>query len=192
MNHDTRITLLHRLRDRDDRRSWEDFVDLYSRYLYTVARNLGLNHHDAEDALQQVFLKVSDKLSTFEYSPASGRFRAWLCTVCRNTVRDQQRRRASRQRQQEVLQAEETLPPDELDQQAEKEWRDFLANEALRIIREKESPLALSCFELHAAGKDVASIAEQLGIAANTVYVYKARVIEQLSREIRRLRTEFE
>ena len=192
MSQDTRITLLHRLRDRDDQRSWEDFVDLYSRYLYTVARNLGLNHHDAEDALQQVFLKVSDKLVTFEYSPVSGRFRSWLCTVCRNTVRDLQRRRASRQRHQEVLQAEETPPPVELDQQAEKEWRDFLGNEALRIVRGRETALALSCFELHAAGKDIASIAAELGLAANTVYVYKARVVEQLSREIRRLRADFD
>ena len=74
---------------------------------------------------------------------------------------------------------------------AEKEWRDFLANQALERLRETEKAHVIQCFELFAKGISIADIAAQLGLAENTVYVYKARVLNQLSSEVKLLRKQY-
>ena len=74
-NWNTRVTLLEKIRDRHDETSWEDFVYYYKQYIYVVVRGMNLNHHDAEEIVQMVLLKVWDKLPEFNYDSEKGRFR---------------------------------------------------------------------------------------------------------------------
>jgi RNA polymerase sigma-70 factor, ECF subfamily len=73
--------LVKRFQDGDN----EAFATLYSRYfprVYGYMRAAFKDHHEAEDAAQQVFLKVFEKLPT--YKRRTQPFRAWLFTVTRN------------------------------------------------------------------------------------------------------------
>ena len=48
----TRSSLLLRLRDLGDERSWREFFDVYWRLLFHVARKRGFSQEDAEDVVQ--------------------------------------------------------------------------------------------------------------------------------------------
>src|SRR5579859_241760 len=54
----TRPSLISRVRDRDDKTSWNEFDALYRPFLYNIARRSGLSADDADDLVQDVFAKV--------------------------------------------------------------------------------------------------------------------------------------
>ena len=86
--HNTRPTLIERVQSSKDHASWEEFVETYKLFLYTVVRRMSISHLDTEEIIQTVFLKVWDKIQGFEYHPNKGKFRYWLCRIARNSVID--------------------------------------------------------------------------------------------------------
>ena len=82
----TRQTLIERLRTESDEDSWNTFTDIYQKYIYVVIRNMNIAHSEAEDLVQEVLLKVWNKLGDFNYSPGKAKFRTWLSRVIKNHV----------------------------------------------------------------------------------------------------------
>ena len=68
----TRVTLLSRLRDWDDRESWQEFFDTYWRLIYSTATRSGLTDAEAQDVVQEVLLGASKSLPKFKYDPSRG------------------------------------------------------------------------------------------------------------------------
>ena len=66
-NFNTRKTLIQNIKDQHDTKSWEDFVFYYNRYIYAIISNMNMRHHDAEDIVQRVLLKLWKKLPEFEF-----------------------------------------------------------------------------------------------------------------------------
>ena len=66
------------------------FSSLYEQYkniVYATAYRILTNHHDAEDIVSETFMKVWDKMHTWD-----GRsFPAWLVTIARNKAIDHKR-----------------------------------------------------------------------------------------------------
>jgi RNA polymerase sigma-70 factor (ECF subfamily) len=84
-------------RDRHDGRSsvtpsWEDVALRHGDFVYTVAYRLTGNHHDAQDLVQEVLLRVQRGLAT--YRPGS--MEAWLGRITTNAFLDDVRRRRRR------------------------------------------------------------------------------------------------
>ena len=89
----TRKTLINRLRQTNsDTRSWSEFYNLYWKLVYSVALKAGLSETDAEDVVQETFLKVSKSIKKFEYDPSKGRFRSWLCLITKQQVANHYRK----------------------------------------------------------------------------------------------------
>ena len=103
----TRLTLIQKISKEQDEKLWEEFVHYYRRYLYVVVRNMNMGHHDTEEIVQSVMLKVWDKLRDFQYQPSKGKFRYWLCTIARNCVIDFIRKQQSQSRRQEGFKQKE-------------------------------------------------------------------------------------
>ena len=189
MNDNTRLTLLEKIRDRHDEQSWEDFVDTYRPFVYSVCRQMNVNHYDAEELTQDVLLKLWEKLPEFQYSK-SGRFRGWLCTVTGNAVknffRGNQRRN---ERQQKYCDTEIDTP--EIEKIAEENWKKYAVVRAMENIRPLFSELVIEAFEMLNQGKSRTEVAQALDIPANRVSVYKERVLRRLSAEIRRIDQEW-
>ena len=54
----TRISFFRRLRDRDDQNGWEEFHARYGAAMYRYARKRGVSHNDAEDLVQEAFVRI--------------------------------------------------------------------------------------------------------------------------------------
>lgn len=193
--YNTRETLLERIRNQHDDKSWEDFVYYYKHFIYIICRRMNLNHHDSEEIVQKVLVKVWNTLPGFEYDSRK-RFRGWLCQVTGNCVKDFYR--YLKRQSQKIEQASEdesynpmdkvTMP--DIMEMAEKEWETYIANMALNNIRDKFSDKVIEVFLKLSEGGTPKTIAVEMDIPANTVSVYKKRVTAKLCEEIRRLNIE--
>ncbi len=187
----TRVTLIQRLRVQQDAQSWQEFVAHYQGYMHRLARRMGLNHHDAEEIVQDVCLKAWRSLPTFAYDPGRGRFRGWLWQVTANEVRAGWRRR--RLEQSHVREEETDLQelPDPAGargaQWAEEEWRAHVATVAWQNIRTDFEERTQQVFEKLSKGVAAEVVATELQLAPSSIYVYKRRIQERLRQEIRRL-----
>ena len=84
----TRQTLLGRIKDQYDEESWADFVSYYKGYIFAIVKRFGLEHHDCEDLVQSVIVKMWEKLPEFQYDNTRGKFRSWLARVTTYQIND--------------------------------------------------------------------------------------------------------
>ena len=197
-NSRTRETLLEKIKNQHDEASWEDFVYHYSGYIYNVVRRMNLNHHDAEEIVQTVNLKVWSKIQDFNYDSSKGRFRGWLCTVTSNEVkmflRKKKRRIPEIKRNDDdsnEYYLEQISMPD-INSLINEEWELYITELAWKNIQDCFEEKTKTAFEMVSKGKDPKQIAEELGIAQSTVYVAKKRVSDRLRKEIQRLNHELD
>src|SRR5882724_2769247 len=89
----TRESLLSRLKDWEDRESWQDFFDTYWRLIYSVARKAGLSDAEAHDIVQETVISVARKIEGFKYDPAVCSFKTWMLNLTRWRIVNQLKKR---------------------------------------------------------------------------------------------------
>jgi len=193
----TRASLLGRLKNWDDAKSWEDFTQTYSRLIRAVAIKAGLTESEAKDVEQETLLCVAKTIHEFESNPARGSFKSWLLNLTRWRITDQFRRRgpaaASAPRSDATATGTATgtatierVPgPDNLDEEWEVEWKRNIMETALARVGRKAKPKHLQIFDLYAirhwpAGK----VARELGVTRVQVYLVNHRLTKLMKREV--------
>ncbi len=180
----TSASLLNRLQEPEDQRAWEQFVELYAPLIFHWGRRHGLSETDAADLVQEVMTVLVVKLPEFQYDP-NKRFRSWLRTVTLNTARTMHRRRPSRALASlsRLAQQPEAAPPDDLFE--EQEYRSFLIQRALELMRRHfQETTWRACWEHVVHGRPAAEVARELGLSTNAVYIAKYRVLRRLRQEL--------
>jgi RNA polymerase sigma-70 factor, ECF subfamily len=86
-------SVVARARD-GDRDAFRALVDLHSRYIYSLAHRMTGNAEDAEDVVQEAWLKAHKQLARFE---ARADFRTWLHRITVNCSIDLIRSRRHRE-----------------------------------------------------------------------------------------------
>ncbi len=86
----TRGSLLASVAKNHDR--WGEFHDRYRPVMLRIARQAGLDHHDADDAVQEAFGTLLRTLPGFATRGRIGSFRRFLGKVVASRARDLQRR----------------------------------------------------------------------------------------------------
>ncbi|MFV0519547.1 MAG: RNA polymerase sigma factor [Lachnospirales bacterium] len=76
-----------------DKFSFETLVKKYEKLVYSIAYRMFNNREDAEDITQNVFIKVYNKLDTFNEGQS---FKAWISTVTTNSCIDELRKRKNK------------------------------------------------------------------------------------------------
>lgn len=178
----TSQSLLERIRTGSETRSWNRFVRLYTPVIYRWVRGKGVPSHDASDMVQEVFRALIRGLPAFQWRE-SGSFGRWLRTITTNKCRDYFRSvSANRQTTAEQL----TVPDvDNVEEFAEREYRQILAHEALQLMQTEFEPNTWkAAWEHIVSGRSAADIAHELGISINSVYVSKSRVLRKLRQEL--------
>ncbi len=179
----TPISLLERVCRTTDAQAWERFVDLYTPLLYFWLRRNGLQEADAADLVQEVFIVLFRKLPEFKYSP-SGSFRNWLRTVTLNKYRESQRRKSPL-----VLAEPSQLPDnvrtDELAELEEKEYRQYIVQKALDLLRDDVPPTTWRIFEQYVlSNRPASAVAAEQGVSVSTVYAVKSQILRRLRDEL--------
>lgn len=188
----TRKTLLMRAKNRNDQDAWEEFVEVYRRFIFHVLNRMNVNENDFDDMVQEVLIRLWEKLGS--YDPEKARFRSWLSFVIRNIVINSFRKKNLHV--EKLEQFSDSLSTksskSEVEKMIEREWKMHVSNMALTTIKELFSGKAVQVFEMSLQGLDNAQISVQLGIGQNSVKVLKSRVKSRYMAEVQRLITEFE
>ena len=192
----TRASLLARLKNPDDQRSWEEFYNTYSRMIYGLAIHLGLSDSEAEDALQETVIKVAEKMPGFKYDPALGSFKRWLLTIARSRSIDRHRRR--QREQAHIISSfdsssgtaaiERIADPATLDADAlwEQQWKENLLEAATDRVRRRVSAKLFQIYDCNVRKQWPAEkVAKVLGVTTAQVHLAKHRVALRIKQEIR-------
>jgi RNA polymerase sigma-70 factor (ECF subfamily) len=178
----THASLLLRVRDPGDHQAWAEFQTRYGPMIRGWCRHWF--PRETEDKVQDVYCKLVDRLRTFEYDPAKGRFRGWLKTVTNRLMSD-------------LKTLAPTLVPDDdpcLDQaEARLDLYERLAAEydleLLETARDHVRGRVLdhtwrAYVETAERGRNPSEVARELGMKVGAVFQAKHRVITELRREI--------
>ena len=171
---------------------WPIFVDKYGVILYRWSRKWGSGTQDAEDLVQEVLVRVFQKLDRYKVQEGA-RFRGWLKTVAYHCWLDIR---------QKYLRAHELDAPwsmssnlqerlsscvacsDLIDQFDEMANREILAL-AMERVKKRVQDSTWTCFELfyreHRSGAEVGA---QLGIDPPTVFATLSRIRKAIRDEV--------
>ena len=195
----TRATLIARLKNWQDNDSWEEFVDLYWRLIYSVARNGGLTDAEAQDVGQETLMAVARNIPTFEYDPALGSFKSWLLNMARWRIIDQLRKRGplSRHRKNSgtngsprtaTIEAVPDLSLQSIDERWEVEWRKNLLQAAEDRVKQRLDPEKYQVFDCYVNKEwPPSKVAATFGLSVGQVYVAKCRISQLIKDEVARL-----
>ena len=195
----TRRSLILKLADWKDQRSWDEFYRTYWRLIYSVAIQAGLREQEAWDVVQETVLTIAKQTKKNVYDPSRGSFKTWLWNVTRWRINDQ-----FRMRRKDTASALPDTEPGEatpLDLVAdaggssfekiwEKEWQDNLMKAALERVKLKVAPKQFQIYYYNVLSHMKAGeVQKKLGVSLAQVYLAKHRVGAQLRRELRYLRS---
>jgi RNA polymerase sigma-70 factor (ECF subfamily) len=91
------VELIRRIKARDEK-ALEQLYDLYKRLLYGMILSIVKKREEAEDVLQNVFLKIWNKAHTFDEE--KGNVYSWVVTLTRNKAIDHIRSKDYKAQQQ--------------------------------------------------------------------------------------------
>src|SRR2546428_3951414 len=205
----TRRSLLSRLKNSEDQKSWQEFFDTYGRLIYCVAVKAGLTDAEAQDVVQETVIVVARKIPGFKYDPARGSFKSWLLLITRRRIEKQLKKRmpvkvgqASRlsgagetsalcsDDSKRTSTVERIADPKSFDLEAswDAEWEKNLWNAALARVKAVLKPKQFQMFDLYVLKEwPVKDVARALGVSATHVYVTKHRVAGMIKAELKQL-----
>jgi len=187
----TRMTLLQKLQRQYDDKAWQEFVDTYSGYIFTIINSMNISATDADDLRQQIFIKLWKKLPDINLEKMA-RFRSYLTVVVRNCVKDFFRKKQREFNRTDSLaqsgsELTESVSLPDIDQIIETEWNNYIAALAFKNIAEYLSPEAIALFKETLGGRDIKEVAGEMNIPLSTAYRLKSRVKESLMAEVEAL-----
>lgn len=170
-----------RLRDHTDSRTWTEFVDVYSPLIYNYCRWRELQSSDAADVTQEVLMRVSKAIRSFEYDRTKGLFRDWLARIVLNEIRRLAKKKT------DVTAAPGDLDRDEgsADTAWNEQFQQIVFAKALERSKPHFSEETWTMFEKSWIDRIAAEqLAEQLGTSIDRIYVARSRVLKRLRYEV--------
>lgn len=180
----TQYSLIHRLQDPRDQEAWQRFTKLYQPAIYRSLVAKGLQHADACDLVQQVFLAVSNALQRRPHDPDQARFRTWLDRVIRNIAINAVRHRARLPVPVETL---DQLPIEGSSEEhlLEQEYQRQRFALAAQKVQQEVSPQTWQAFWRSAIlGQEIQQVADDLQCPRGSIYAARSRIIRRLKREV--------
>jgi RNA polymerase sigma-70 factor (ECF subfamily) len=148
-----------------DGNAFQSLVERHSKYVFHVAYRLTGSSQDAEDVVQETFLKAYRQLSRFE---ARADFRTWLHRIAVNCAIDYIRARRSREIGQDVPDLEDAAASDGNAGAQPSPHRMALSAQIDERVREAMkglTPMERAAFMLrHVEGRPIREVAAALGL----------------------------
>lgn len=193
----TRRSLLSRLKNFEDDKSWQEFFDTYWNLIYGVAIKTGLTDDEAQEVVQKTVIEVSKRIKEFTYDPSKS-FKAWLLTNTRWRIAEQFKARAPGYKSPASSDATartstiERIPAmGELDfeKKWDDEWREHAQATVMERLKQKvKNPKHYQIFDAHVVkGWSVEKVAATLNVSSDLVYKVKERVTKLIKEDLDRL-----
>jgi RNA polymerase sigma-70 factor, ECF subfamily len=159
-----------------DEAEFTAIVERHSRFVFRVAYSLLRNAHDAEDAVQEMFLNLYRKQAWQEMRDE----RAFLARITWRTAMDKLRQRRSVSEESSEPETLVATLPDPEQQVMEADWNLTIHALIDRLPEDLRQPLALSSIE----EMNSREIAEVMGIPEGTVRTRLMRARQMLREKI--------
>lgn len=191
----TRKSLIDRLGNWEDQRSWDDFYQTYWRLIYSVGLKHGLRPDEAMDTVQEVVFAIAKQSQKHQYDSSQGSFKAWLMNLTRWRINDQFRRRAKdthlshapghTDRDTATFDRFPDTKPGALEKLWDAEWAKNLLDRAIAKVKTQISPRQFQIFDCYVI-KDwsVGKVMKELDVSMAQVYLAKHRVGKLLKQEL--------
>jgi RNA polymerase sigma factor (sigma-70 family) len=193
----TRESLLSRLKDWEDDKSWREFFGIYRKLLFSFAVKAGLSEQESEEVVQETIISVAKTIKEFQYDPKRCSFKSWLRHLAQKRIADAFRRRARQPqaarsaRTSTQTAAIERLPDPNaanLEDLWEEEWRKELLEAAVARVKLEVSGKQYQMFDFHVLKKmPVQKVTSTLGVSAAQIYLAKHRISRLIKKEVSRL-----
>ena len=194
----TRKSLIARLENWEDQRTWDEFYQTYWRLIYSVGLKAGLRSDEAFDVVQETILSIAKQSRKQLYDPKQGSFKTWLMNMTRWRINDQFRRRKkdtamagnewNEERKTAVIDRFEDPSGNLLERMWNVEWKKNLADAALARVKGQVSPKQYQIFDYYVVREwDAKKVQAHLGVSMAQVYLAKHRVGAVLKRELVKL-----
>lgn len=166
--------------------AWDTFYQKYSGMIYSIGKQRQLTAEECDDLMINVMTIFWQKMNDFIYDPAKGKFRSYLGKIANYCAIQLFFRRKENK----------TIPfngdmdyPDEVDDFFMEEWRDFLLNKAMEVLREQVDTEIYQVFYMSFVQKcPVEEIAAVTRKTPNNIYVIRSRCLAKLGKLIQELR----
>lgn len=197
----TRKSLIARLVDWEDQRTWDDFYQTYWRLIYAVAIKAGLRQDEAFDCVQETILSIAKQSKKQLYDPKQGSFKTWLMNMTRWRINDQFRKRKKdtammggdwdNDRKTAVIDRIEDPDGDILTRLWNVEWKKNIADAALARVKAQVSPKQYQIFDCYVVKQwEAKKVQQKLNVSMAQVYLAKHRVGAVLKKELAKLEEE--
>lgn len=190
----TSISLLDRVK-RGEASAWERMVTLYYPLVCRWCGRKGLQPHDVVDVAQEVFVAVSKNIAGFRKETKRDSFCAWLRVISQSKLNDFWRRREKQATSiggSEARRWLSEIPEDEAwdvagqaGELAEVDEEATVVRAALDALKLEFEPRTWTAFwKATVDGQPASSVAEELEISKNAVYLAKSRILRRLREEL--------
>jgi RNA polymerase sigma-70 factor (ECF subfamily) len=168
-----------------DRNAFRVLVDRHSRAVFRLAYRMTGNEQDAEDVVQETFLRAYKQIRQFD---GRSSFSTWLYRICSNCSLDLIRARKTREKQREPLGEKVTSWIDTIAAREPDPERLTHSGQITRLLKpalEQLSEMERVAFTLrHFEGCDVEEIARTLGVQQNAAKHSVFRAVQKLRRAL--------
>ena len=194
-------SLIARLDNWEDQKTWDEFYQTYWRLIYSVAIKAGLRPEEAFDCVQETILSIAKQSKKKLYDPEQGSFKTWLMNMTRWRINDQFRKRKKDtamtggewedERKTAVIDRIEDPNGDVLSRLWDVEWKTNVAEAALARVKAQVSPKQYQIFDFYVIRQwDATKVQEKLNVSMAQVYLAKHRVGAVLKKELAKLEDE--
>lgn len=186
---ETNESLILRVKDPADAASWSDFLAIYRPVVVRMACARGLQHADADDLAQQVFLAVARAIEDWEPDALQPPFRVWLSRITRNAIVNALTRKkpdtAGGSTSVQGLLLELPDRDEETTHQLLEESRREAMRWAADEIRSEFTEVTWAMFWLTSIdGESVAEVARLQNKTPGAVYMARFRVMQRLKEKV--------
>lgn len=196
----TRNSLIARLDNWDDQKTWDDFYKTYWKLIYSVAIKANLRQDEAWDVVQETILSIAKQSKKHMYDPTQGSFKSWLWNITRWRINDQFRKRKkdtalvqkdfeNNSQQEDWVDKIVDDRPTEFDKIWDTEWQNNLLHAALAKVKAKVTPQQFQIFDYYVLRDwSATKVARHLDVSLAQVYLTKHRVGSTLKKELQALK----
>ena len=184
----TSASLLDKVKE-GDATGWQRLTGLYRPLVLWWCRHRVARREDAEDVVQEVLATVMMRVDAFDRK-RPGSFRAWLKTITQFKLmeywkeRQQQPVAVGGSDAREALEMFPEPPVDPNTASDDASERRILLHSALELVRPEFEAKTWQAAMRTVEGERAATVATELGMSRDAVYIAKSRVLARLRKEV--------